>query len=87
MAEAASRFLAALTPAPRSRAYFPGDSEERQIWDYCPRERRGLIWRELDSWQGKLAQALVATGLSHPESGRQVCYKPLQNPILAKLSC
>jgi hypothetical protein len=66
MAEAASRFLAALTPAQRSRSCFPVESEERQVWDYRPHGRRGVAWRELDSGQGKLAHALVATGLSHP---------------------
>jgi hypothetical protein len=66
MAEAASRFLAALSPEQRSRAALSVNDEERQNWDYRPHERRGLAWRELDSWQGKLAQALLATGLSQP---------------------
>jgi hypothetical protein len=66
MAEAACRFLAALSPAQRTRASFPLDNEERQNWDYRPHKRQGLAWQELDSWQGKLAQALVATGLSQP---------------------
>ena len=66
MAEAACRFLAALTPEQRSRACFSVDDEERLIWDYRPHARQGLAWRELDSWQGKLAQALMSTGLSHP---------------------
>lgn len=66
MAEAASCFLAALTPAQWSRVSFGVESKERLIWDYRPHERRGIAWRELDSWQRKLAHALMATGLSHP---------------------
>jgi hypothetical protein len=64
MAEAASAFLAFLTPEQRSRAVFSLESEERLDWHYIPRDRNGLSLKEMDEPQKKMAYALLATGLS-----------------------
>jgi hypothetical protein len=64
MAEAASTFLASLTPDQRSRTVFGVEDDERLNWHYIPRERQGLPFKELDGSQQKLAHALLSSGLS-----------------------
>lgn len=64
MAEAATAFLAFLTPEQRARTVFPVESEERLNWHYIPRERHGLPLEEMDGSQRKLAYALLSSGLS-----------------------
>ena len=64
MAEAATTFLASLAVEQRTRVMFPVKSEERFIWHYIPRERRGISFKEMESSQQKLAHRLIATGLS-----------------------
>jgi hypothetical protein len=64
MAEAATTFLAALTPEQRQRATFAVDHEERLNWHYIPRPRQGLPLKEMDASQQQLAYALLSSGLS-----------------------
>jgi glyoxylase-like metal-dependent hydrolase (beta-lactamase superfamily II) len=64
MAEAARRFLSALTPEQRRRAVFPLGADERLAWHYIPKERRGVSLGELGDAQRHLADGLVATALS-----------------------
>lgn len=64
MAEAANRFLAALTPGQRAKAMFAFQEEERQNWHYVPIERKGLALREMTPAQKHLASALLSAGLS-----------------------
>lgn len=64
MAEAATAFLAFLTPGQRSRAVFQLENDERLNWHYIPRERNGLSFKEMDGNQRRLAYALLSSGLS-----------------------
>ena len=64
MAEAANRFLAALTPWQRAVATFPFEGDERYFWHYTPIERNGLLLIDMTPAQQELALALMATGLS-----------------------
>ena len=67
MADAASRFLAALTPQQRQGATFPFDAAERQRWNFIPTEafpRNGLLLKDMTAEQRTLAHALLRTGLS-----------------------
>jgi hypothetical protein len=64
MAEAANRFLAALTPEQRAKATFAFEESERQNWHFVPIERKGLALREMTSAQKHLATALLSAGLS-----------------------
>ncbi len=66
MADAAGRFLAALTPEQQTRAAFRLEDEERLNWHYIPRERKGVPLRDMTSTQRHLAHALLAAGLSQP---------------------
>jgi hypothetical protein len=84
MAEAATTFLAALTPEQRDRVLFPVESEERQNWHYIPRDRCGLPFKEMDGAQQKLAHALLSSGLSRRGYMKAVTIMGLES-VLAQL--
>ena len=64
MAQAASAFLASLPPSLRAQAVFTIEDAERVNWHFVPRVRKGLPLKAMDVQQRKLAQALLASGLS-----------------------
>ena len=64
MSEAASNLLMTLSPEQRSKATFQLTDEERQNWHFVPRARKGLPLKEMSVAQQRLAQALLASGLS-----------------------
>ncbi len=65
MGEAAANFVAALASDQRSRAVIAFENEdERRTWHYTPTARRGLPFTEMDRNQQRLAQRLIALGLS-----------------------
>jgi hypothetical protein len=64
MAEAAGKFLAALTPEQRARAVYPFDADERLNWHFIPKSRKGLPFKEMDERQRELARAFLRAGLS-----------------------
>jgi hypothetical protein len=64
MAEAATRFVASLTPIQRGVATFPFEGDERYIWAYTPVQRNGLLLKHMTATQRDLALALFDTGLS-----------------------
>lgn len=64
MAEAAGKFLAALTQEQRARALFPFDADERLNWHFIPKPRKGLSLKEMDDPQRELARAFMRAGLS-----------------------
>ena len=64
MAEAASKFLAALKPAQSAKVTFPLKGEERLNWHFIPKDRNGLPFKEMSSDQRNLALALLRSGMS-----------------------
>jgi hypothetical protein len=64
MAEAASHFLAALSPEQKNMCAFALTDAERQNWHFVPRPRKGLPFKEMTPAQRLLGQGLLATGLS-----------------------
>jgi hypothetical protein len=64
MSDAATRFLAALTPEQREKTVFPWSSDERFNWHFVPKERKGVTLRELGVAQQHLAQGLLGSALS-----------------------
>ena len=67
MANAANKFLGALTAEQRQQASFALDSEELTRWHYVPATqfpRNGLAIRAMNEAQRALAQELLKTGLS-----------------------
>ncbi|HEV8317621.1 MAG TPA: DUF3500 domain-containing protein [Vicinamibacterales bacterium] len=67
MTNAATRFLAGLSPEQRQKASFPFDTDERFKWHYIPNEmfpREGLAIKAMTEPQRKLAHDLLKAGLS-----------------------
>lgn len=64
MAEAASLFLASLSPEQRQAAAFPFDDRERYNWHYVPRSRSGLPLKEMNDAQRRSAHRFLRAGLS-----------------------
>jgi hypothetical protein len=67
MADAASRFVAALSADQRQQAMFAFSSNEREHWHFIPTEifpRNGLTSKAMTESQRKLAHDLLKTGLS-----------------------
>jgi hypothetical protein len=64
MAAAAQGFLKSLTPEQQAKAKFDFKDDERLNWHFIPRERKGLPYKAMTPDQRKLANALLATGLS-----------------------
>ena len=67
MAKAATQFLDGLSADQRARAVLPFDGEERLRWHFIPNEmfpRKGLMIKEMNESQRRLAHDLLRTGLS-----------------------
>jgi hypothetical protein len=67
MTNAATRFLAGLSPDQRQKVSFPFDTDERFKWHYIPNEmfpRQGLAIKAMTEPQRKLAHELLKAGLS-----------------------
>jgi hypothetical protein len=65
MAQAATNFLAALSPEQRAKATFEFTSAERVNFHFVPQPRKGLPLGELTPAQRHLASALLNAPLSH----------------------
>lgn len=64
MADAATRFLNALSPTLRTKAVIPFEDDERFNWHYIPRSRKGVSFKEMTSEQRTAAHALLRSALS-----------------------
>ncbi len=84
MAQAASNFLATLSEEQKSAAVMDFGGAERRNWHFIPRERKGLPFKAMTQEQRLLAQALLATGLSHEGYSKAVSIMSLE-AVLADL--
>ena len=64
MLEAATAYLATLTPEQKQKAIFPFADAERFNWHFVPRERKGLPLKQMTAEQRKAAMELLKTGVS-----------------------
>jgi len=67
MADAATAFVASLTPEQRQKAMFPVEGDELTHWNFIPTEtfpRNGLTVKEMTDAQRALAHNLMKAGLS-----------------------
>src|SRR5689334_2554490 len=67
MAKAATQLLDSLTTDQMARASFPFDGDERTRWHFIPNEmfpRKGLMIKEMNETQRRLAHDLLRSGLS-----------------------
>src|SRR5262245_8097980 len=63
LAAATSAFLASLTPEQTAKVRFEFKDEERFNWFFIPRDRKGLMLKELQPDQRSLAHAMVNAAL------------------------
>ena len=84
MAAAANNLLAALSPEEKAKTVFEFADAERVNWHFIPRERKGLSIKEMSQEQRLLAQALLATGLSHRGYSKAVSIMSLE-AVLASI--
>jgi Protein of unknown function (DUF3500) len=64
MSAAATRLLDALRPDQRAQVQLRLEDTERANWHFVPRSRKGLPFKSMSPEQRRLAETLVATGLS-----------------------
>ncbi|MBI2187334.1 MAG: DUF3500 domain-containing protein [Acidobacteria bacterium] len=70
MLQAANAFLASLTPDQRAKASLSFDDPERFVWQEAPGIRSGVVLRDLNEAQRKLAIELLRTGVGEGGSRR-----------------
>jgi hypothetical protein len=85
MADAAARFLAALTDEQRDRVSFDfADEDRRRDWSFLPvPERDGLQIGVLDDRQRKLAHELIVSGTSMPGYAKVVAVMAMEHVLRA----
>ena len=79
MADAADQFLMSLSGGGRARATWTFEDEERERFHFVPDEayeRHGFPLEDMSAEQGRLAHALLATGLS--QSGHMTAREIIQ---------
>lgn len=84
MADAANHFLAALKPEQKTKAQLAFTDDERQNWNFVPKDRKGLPLKEMSVTQRNLLNALLLTGLSAKGSAKASTIMSLEE-ILAEL--
>jgi len=86
MANAASAFLAGLTPEQRVKATFPLNAEERMRWNFIPTSmfpRNGLPLKEMTADQQKLAHDLLKASISQAGYQTATTIMSLENVLKA----
>ena len=63
MSAAAEAFVSSLSADQRAKATFAFEDEQRFDWHFIPRARKGIPFKELDSAQRLLGNALMSAGL------------------------
>lgn len=84
MTQAATAFLASLTPEQRTKASMGFDDAERLVWQEAPGVRSGVVLRELNDAQRKLAMNLLRTAVG--ERGYQKIQMSIaREPVLSAM--
>jgi len=82
MVQAASTFLASLTPQQRAKAVLSFDDGERFVWQEAPGVRSGVVLRELSEPQKRLAMDLLRSGTG--DGGfRRIQMSMAREPVLS----
>ncbi|MEZ0538232.1 DUF3500 domain-containing protein [Fibrella arboris] len=81
MADAAQAFLKALSPDQLKQATYPFADNERVNWDFVPHARKGLMLKQMNADQQKLAWALLKTGLSDEGYSKATQISDLENVL------
>ncbi|HEY0108742.1 MAG TPA: DUF3500 domain-containing protein [Fibrella sp.] len=81
MAVAALALLQTMTPEQRKQATYPFADNERVNWDFVPHARKGLMLKQMQPNQQKLAWALLKTGLSDEGYSKATQISDLENVL------
>ena len=81
MLKAAKTLIAMLTSEQKQKALMEFHSEERLNWFYVPRERRGLVFKEMNIDLQKAAKTLLMTGLSASGIGKVEGIRTLESVL------
>ncbi|MDA0768744.1 MAG: DUF3500 domain-containing protein [Chloroflexi bacterium] len=80
MSEACNRLLESLDAGQKERATYPYLDAERVFWYFAPINRHGLPLRDMTDEQRKLANAVMATGLT--DSGYKVATQIIEHEAI-----
>jgi len=83
MGQAATNFLAALTPEQHAKAVYEWKDQERFDWHFIPKPRKGLPFKEMTPAQRALAHALVSSGLSQRGFAKATTIMSLEQVLFA----
>ena len=81
MSASADQFLQSLNPAQKAKAHFSFEDSERYNWHYIPKQRNGIMLKELNGDQLKKAMALLHTGLSDTGYNKATSIMQLENVL------
>lgn len=81
MAAAADQFLQSLNASQKAKAHFSFEDSERYNWHYIPKQRNGIMLKELTADQLKKAMALLHTGLSDTGYNKATSIMQLENVL------
>ncbi|GAB2604775.1 DUF3500 domain-containing protein [Spirosoma areae] len=81
MLEAATTFLATLSPEQRKLATYMLDDPERFNWHFVPRERKGLPLKQMTAEQRQAAMTLLKTGLSQQGYDKAMAIIDMENVL------
>ncbi|MGE0131140.1 MAG: DUF3500 domain-containing protein [Blastocatellales bacterium] len=84
MADAANKFLTALSPEQKAKASFSFTDEQRFDWHFVPRDRKGVPLKDLDENQRKLAMEFMKSGLGASGYQKATTIMSLE-PVLREL--
>ena len=84
MVQAANALLASLTPEQKAKAVMTFDNEERFVWQESPGPRSGVVLRDLNDAQRKLAMNLLRASVG--EGGyRKIDMSIAREPVLSAM--
>lgn len=81
MLDAATSFLATLSPEQRKQATYPLDDVERFNWHFVPRERKGLPLKQMSADQRRAAIAMLKTALSQQGYDKATAIMDMENVL------
>ena len=81
MVDATQAWLQSLTSDQRATATYPFMHTERVSWDFVPHARKGLMLKQMQPNQQKLAWALLKTGLSDAGYSKATQITDLENVL------
>ncbi len=81
MTKAAKTFLSALDKDAKTKASFAWDDKERLNWHFIPKDRNGLLLKDMNDAQRELANVLLASGMSYQGFNKALTIMSLEHVL------